>query len=195
MQSKVNILADDMGNVIRQSSNNSEYAYVRLQQDRVTFGNNGWVKKSSISTLLHGKLEDLQSLNLKANATLPGKLIIKEQLEPFSNNDPDRDLKYAGDTGIICCVDGQPIYRKTFYVVDETAQDVLIAHNNSDAIKEANGTTTSVKIKNATVKEAFGIDADIVAESVGVQNTQEEVVDEVEETVEEEVLEEETFEL
>jgi hypothetical protein len=195
MQSKVNILADDMGNVIRQSSNNSEYAYVRLQQDRVTFGNNGWVKKSTISTLLHGKLEDLQSLNLKANATLPGKLIIKEQLEPFSNNDPDRDLKYAGDTGIICCVDGQPIYRKTFYVVDETAQDVLIAHNNSDAIKEANGTTTSVKIKNATVKEAFGIDADIVAESVGVQNTQEEVVDEVEETVEEEVLEEETFEL
>jgi len=195
MQSKVNILADDMGNVIRQSSNNSEYAYVRLQQDRVTFGNNGWVKKSSISTLLHGKLEDLQSLNLKANATLPGKLIIKEQLEPFSNNDPDRDLKYAGDTGIICCVDGQPIYRKTFYVVDETAQDVLIAHNNSDAIKEANGTTTSVKIKNATVKEAFGIDVDIVAESVGVQNTQEEVVDEVEETVEEEVLEEETFEL
>jgi hypothetical protein len=199
MQSKVNILADDMGNVIRQSSNNSEYAYVRLQQDRVTFGNNGWVKKSSISTLLHGKLEDLQSLDLKANATLPGKLIIKEQLEPFSNNDPDRDLKYAGDTGIICCVDGQPIYRKTFYVVDETAQDVLIAHNNGDAIREANGTSTSVKIKNATTKEAFGVDADTVAESVGVEDTVEEtvdeVVDEVEETVEEEVLEEETFEL
>jgi len=207
MQSKVNILADDMGNVIRQSSNNSEYAYVRLQQDRVTFGNNGWVKKSSISTLLHGKLEDLQSLDLKANATLPGKLIIKEQLEPFSNNDPDRDLKYAGDTGIICCVDGQPIYRKTFYVVDETAQDVLIAHNNGDAIREANGTSTSVKIKNATTKEAFGVDADTVAESVGVEEEKQEGFDnttiddpddlEAEEVVDEveEVLEEETFEL
>jgi hypothetical protein len=194
MQSKVNILADDMGNVIRQSSNNSEYAYVRLQQDRVTFGNNGWVKKSNVSTLLHGKLEDLQSLNLQAGATLPGKLIIKESLEPFSKNDPDRDLKYAGDTGIICCVDGQPIYRKTFYVVDETAQDVLVAHNNGDAIKEANGTTTATKIKNATVNEAFGVDADTVAESVGVEDTTEEVVDEVEES-EEEVLEEETFEL
>jgi len=45
MQSKVNIVADDMGNVIRQSSTSSEYGFVRLQQDRVTFGNNGWVKK------------------------------------------------------------------------------------------------------------------------------------------------------
>ena len=28
MQNEVNILADDMGNVIRQSSSNSEYGYV-----------------------------------------------------------------------------------------------------------------------------------------------------------------------
>jgi len=195
MQSKVNILADDMGNVIRQSSNNSEYGYVRLQQDRVTFGNNGWVKKSNVSTLLHGKLEDLQSLNLEAGGTLPGKLIIRESLEPFSKNDPDRDMKYAGETGIVCCVDGQPIYRKTFYVVDQTAEDVLIAHNNGDAIREANGTATTAKIKNATTSEAFGIDADKVAESVEAEVKDEEVVDEVEENVEEEVLEEETFEL
>ena len=35
MQNSVNILADDMGNVIRQSSSNSEYGYVRLQQQRM----------------------------------------------------------------------------------------------------------------------------------------------------------------
>ena len=75
MQSKVNIIADDMGNVIRQSSTSSEYGYVRLQQDRVTFGNGGWVKKSNISTLLHGKLEDLQSIGLESMTTLPGYLL------------------------------------------------------------------------------------------------------------------------
>jgi hypothetical protein len=198
MQSKVNIIADDMGNVIRQSNNNSEYAYIRLQQDRVTFGNNGWVKKSNVSTLLHGKLEDLQSLNFKAEDTLAGKIIIKESLEPFSSNDPDRDLKRAGDTGIICCVDGQPIYRKTFFVADATAEDVLIAHNNSDAIKEANGNTTSTKITNTSVEEAFGITSEDSQEETDVDDTNDdsntnEVEDVVEET--EEVLEEETFEL
>ena len=126
MQNSVNILADDMGNVIRQSSSNSEYGYVRLQQQRVTFSNTGWVKNSNITTLLHGKMEDLQALDLKADDTLPGKIIIKESLEPFSNNDPDRDYKYAGETGIICAVDGQPIYRKTFFVADATAEDVPV---------------------------------------------------------------------
>ena len=166
MQSKVNIIADDMGNVIRQSSTSSEYGYVRLQQDRVTFGNGGWVKKSNISTLLHGKLEDLQSIGLESMTSVPGKIIIKEQLTPFSTNDPDRDYKMAGDTGIICCVDGEPIYRKTFFVADATAEDVLIAHNNGEAIKEANKSAFDLnkkpkaKVETASAPEAFGFDTE-----------------------------------
>ena len=187
MQSKVNIIADDMGNVIRQSSTSSEYGYVRLQQDRVTFGNGGWVKKSNISTLLHGKLEDLQSIGLESMTSVPGKIIIKEQLTPFSTNDPDRDYKMAGDTGIICCVDGEPIYRKTFYVADATSQDVLVAHNNGDAIKEANASAFNLDKSKVALPvdpvKAFGFDSD------------EEVVEETTNEVEEEVLEEETFDL
>ena len=134
MQNQVEVLADDMGNVVRQSQSNPEFGHVRLQQTRVTFGNSGWVKKSNISTLLHGKLEDLNEMGLESMESLPGKIVIKEQLEPFSKNDPDRDYKKAGDTGIICCVDGQPIYRKTFFMPDVNAQDVLLAHTNGDAI-------------------------------------------------------------
>ena len=64
MQNQVNIIADDMGNVIRQSNTNSEYGYVRLQQKRVTFGtNSSFVRSSNLSTLIHGKLEDLQEMN------------------------------------------------------------------------------------------------------------------------------------
>jgi len=191
MQSKVNVCADDMGNVIIQSKNNSEYGYVRLQQDRVTFGNNGWVKKSNVSTLLLGKVEDLQSLNFKSGDVIAGKIVIKEQLEPFNSNDPDRDYKYAGDTGIICCVDGQPIYRKAMFTADITAQDVLLAHTNGQDIKDANGSTTVGKIKNATTLEAFGISEEVTEEEETVTET-EEVTDKVEELVEEEA---ETFEL
>ncbi len=197
MQSKVNIIADDMGNVIRQSSTNSEFGHVRLQQERVTFGNTGWVKKSSLSTLLHGKLEDLQSLGLENMKSLPGKIIIKESLEPFSNTDPERDYKYAGDTGIVCCQDGQPIYRKTFYVSDITAEDVLVAHTNGQDIKDANGggsflNKASVKVDEATSAEAFGINVKEEEVVAPVSFNEIETTNEVEEL---DLVEEDTFEL
>lgn len=184
MNSKVNIIADDKGNVVRQSNSNPEFGHVRLVQTRVTFGNSGWVKKSNISTLLHGKLEDLQEMNLETMEFLPGKIIIKEQLEAFSANDGDRDYKMAGDTGIICCVDGQPIYRKTFFVADATAQDVLVAHDNSAAIKEANGLdNANANVKVEVKAEDFGFDDSEEGDEVTDEAT-EEVVEEVEETFE-----------
>jgi hypothetical protein len=189
MQSKVNILADDMGNVVRQSQSNPEFGHVRLQQTRVTFGNSGWVKKSNISTLLHGKLEDLNEMGLESMESLPGKIVIKEQLEPFSKNDPDRDYKKAGETGIICCVDGQPIYRKTFFVADATAEDVLIAHNNGLAIKEANESGSAISNATAaTNAKDYGFDdseeeEDEVTDEVTVEE-EEDVVEDVEETFE-----------
>lgn len=194
MQNQVNIIADDMGNVIRQSSSNSEYGYVRLGQKRVTFGVNGWVKSSNVSTLIHGKLEDLQEMGFKAGESLSGKIIIREQLEPFSKNDPDRDYKYAGDTGIICCVDGQPIYRKTFFVPNVDAEDVLLAHTNGQDIREANGSETAVKIEAGKTAEAFGINVDEKEDEVETEDTSDKVVEDVVEE-KEEVLEEETFEL
>jgi|TARA_R100001463_G_scaffold19673_5_gene48389 hypothetical protein len=193
MQNQVNIIADDMGNVIRQSNTNSEYGYVRLQQKRVTFGtNSSFVRSSNLSTLIHGKLEDLQEMNWKAGQSLAGKIQVREQLEPFSTNDPDRDYKYAGDTGIICCVDGQPIYRKTFFTPDVNAQDVLLTHTNGADIREANGSASMLDANSAkpTSAQAFGVNVE--------EKEEEEVSNEVVEEEKEEVLEEaeaETFEL
>ena len=191
MQNKVNIVADDMGNIIRQSSNNAEFGHIRLEQQTVTFGNTGWVKSSNRTTLLHGKMDDLQSLNLNESTPLNGKIIVKESVTPFSNNDPDRDLKIAGETGIVCSVDDQPIYRKTFFVADITAQDVLIAHTNGDAIREANGLTSNAVKTTVTPAEAFGLDSP-VDEQADVVEEEDEVTSEVEEEV---LVEEESFEL
>jgi hypothetical protein len=199
MESKVNILADDKGRVVRQSNLNSKFGHVRLQQTRVTFGNGGWVKKSNVSTLLHGTMEDLNDMGIASMKVLPGKIIIKEQVEPFSVNNQDRDLKMAGQTGIICCVDGQPIYRKTFFVADATAQDVLIAHDNGLAIKEANSSDNSVS-SNVIVASDLNVENEEVKETEEVEDIFDEIevedTFEVEEELEEVVLEEEdSFEL
>ena len=192
MQSKVNIVADDMGNVIRQSEKSPEFGHVRLQQDRVTFGNNGWVKKSNVSTLLHGKLEDLKTLGIEKLSSLPGKIVIKEQLTPFTENNADRDLKYAGDTVIICCVDGEPIYRKTFFVSDSTAEDVLVAHNNSAAIKDANGISQkTIKQVNTIKPEEYGFDASEDEDVIDDEKTS----NDSDNVLEEDIVEQETFTL
>lgn len=200
MQNKVQIIPDDLGSVIRVSQNNSEFGHVRLQQERVTFGNTGWVNRKTVSTLLHGKVEDLREMGIQNMKELPGKIVIRESLEPFNSTDPDRDLKIAGDTGIICCQDGQPIYRKTMYTADVNAEDVLVAHNNSEAIREANGnSSTATKLKAATVSQAFDVETkvtdqvdleDSIAE-VQAEAFIEEEVDEVEEIE----VEDSTFEL
>ena len=138
------IVPDAQGNIIRVSSNNPEFGCVRLVQDKVAFNTQGWVRKSQLSTLIHGKVEDLQSLDLNNKTELPGQIVIKEQTDPFSASDPDRDLKIAGDTGIVCVSHGEPIYRKTFYSMDEFEQDILIAHTNGRDIKEANSDVASL---------------------------------------------------
>ena len=198
MQNKVQIIPDELGNVIRVSQNNADYGHLRLEQQRVIFGNTGWVNKKTVSTLLHGKVEDLRDMGLQNMTELPGKIIINESLEPFNTNDPDRDLKVAGKTGIICCQDGQPIYRKTMYVSDVNAEDTLVAHNNGDAIREANALESTDDKKTVTAEEAFGVEqptnqVDLEDSIEEVKAAEAEVTDEVEEEVEE--LEDATFEL
>tara|TARA_R110002020_G_scaffold29744_1_gene93843 strand:+ start:2247 stop:2870 length:624 start_codon:yes stop_codon:yes gene_type:complete len=137
MPNKIMVEPDDSGNVIRVSKNNPVYGHVRLSQDVTAFGVNGWVKSSTRSTLIHGTVEDLETVGIADMKELSGNIIIREQTEPFSSTDPDRDLKIAGDTGIICCKDGEPIYRKTFYDATGLQVDDLVAHTNGDAIREA----------------------------------------------------------
>jgi hypothetical protein len=134
--SKVKIVADDNGNVIAVSKNNPEYGYVRLEQKSIQIDHNGWLKSVKRSTILKGKMEDLLQTGYTANTELPGKIIVKESLTPFNTDNPDRDLKIAGSTGVICRIDDEPIYRQSFYTTDMEAFDQLIPHNNNEEIKD-----------------------------------------------------------
>jgi hypothetical protein len=134
-QNKVFIIADDNGNVIQKYSSNPEFGYVKLQQVREIFIADGCLHKTTLSNTLSAKFEDFKSLGLENFKTLPGKILIIESLEPFRKTNPERDYKYAGETGIVCCQNGLPIYRKTVYVNDVTADDVLLEVNNISEIE------------------------------------------------------------
>lgn len=133
---KVKVTADENGNVIGVFKNNPEYGYVRVEQTAPVISDKGWLRVSARSSFIKGKVADLQACNYRKDQELPGKIVVIESLTPFNMENPDRDLKIAGDSGVICRIDDQPIYRQAFYTTNVNAQDELLFHTNTDEIRE-----------------------------------------------------------
>jgi hypothetical protein len=148
MNSKVKVIADANGVVINQSQNNPEYGYVRVEQTRTLVDDNGFLRRKSVSALIQSTVSDLQECGFYAGQELPGNVVVMESLEPFNKKHPERDHKVAGETGILCTLEGAPIYRKTVYTTASNAEDVTIKHDNVDELrvayaKQAAATTSS----------------------------------------------------
>jgi hypothetical protein len=190
MYSPVTVAADENGMIIRQSKNNPEYGYVVLKQTRTMIQSNpanvknvGWLKTQKMSTLIKGTMEELKLFGFTKDAVLPGKIVVKESTTPFSEEDPDQHLKIAGDTGIVCCLYGEPIYRITYYTADPNEQDEFVQHDNVDAIRQANG-TASVKVSEKPsakamkkIQETFDIVNEEVSDSLNSTSEIEEEID------------------
>lgn len=130
---KVKVVAD-AANCTVHTSKNPEFGYIKLEQVIPVFKNN-WLRNEVRTALIHGSLEELIAMDFKNGQELPGRIVIKESLQQTDSNDATRNLKYAGDTGVVCTVDDQPIYRTTYYSTNENEQDVFIQHTNTDEIK------------------------------------------------------------
>lgn len=131
------VTANESGAIVNVSENNPDFGYIRVEQMKPVFDLNGWARVRKVSALIPGATEDLQSFGWTAGMTLPGKIVTIEALEPFNSQDPSKDYKIAGETGIVCSVDGQPIYRRSFYTEDLTRGDVSLQHTNTEEIKAA----------------------------------------------------------
>lgn len=129
------VSSDEDGNVIVPTKNDN--GYIRLTQERMIINKKGWINVKPVSTLVQGEIAMLEKLDWKANQQLRGQIVVKESLEPFNSTNPEKDYKIAGETGVVCCIDGQPIYRKTFYDVSGQDSDVLKEHTNQEEIKRA----------------------------------------------------------
>jgi len=133
--SKVTVTADKNGNIVKISENNPEFGFIRVEQIATQIAN-GWLRKVKRSAIINGNVNDLLDASFKDGQELAGKIVIVESFNPFNPENPDRDLKIAGDTGVICRVDDQPIYRQSVYTVNDQAQDEFIMHDNTEEIKE-----------------------------------------------------------
>ncbi len=134
--SKVTVTADKDGHVIVVSENSPEYGYVRVEQITTQISDDGWLRNVRRSALIKGKVEDLMTAGYREGQEIAGKIVVRESLEPFNPENPDKSLKIAGETGIICRLDDQPIYRDTVFTTNLTATDNFISHTNADEIKD-----------------------------------------------------------
>jgi hypothetical protein len=150
MNSTVKIVADaTTGAVVRVSETNPDFSSVRLEQVRTVIGSNNFVERKTVSTLLQGSTEDLTAMGFYAGQELPGSIVVEESLTPFNKKSPERDLKIAGETGIVCRVGDQPIYRRSTYSTASNAQDTLIKHDNVEQLRSAYAQNNSAGIRNA----------------------------------------------
>lgn len=158
--SKVTVLADQTTNAVINPSSNPEYGYVRVSQVRPMIDEkSGFLRPKLVTALIPGLITDLQLMSFYAGQQLDGKVVIEESLTPFNTKSPERDLKVAGATGIVCTVDGAPIYRRTKFSFDVNAQDTYVKHTNVEELRAAyalqEGNTSA--INNARPAEDLSI--------------------------------------
>ena len=158
MNAKVKVVADATGAIVNVSANNPEYGFVRFEQVRSVIDDNGFLRRKSVSTLVHGTVEELGGMQFYNGQELPGNIIIQESLAPFNAKTPQRDLKVAGTTGIVCTIEGQPIYRRTIYSAASNAQDTLVKHDNVDQLRNAYAAQTKTSAINPSVSD-FSIES------------------------------------
>ena len=134
--SKVKVTAKD-GCVIVKSDSNGNYGHIRVEQVRMVVDDTtGFAKRKLLSALVPGTIEDLKGFGWSEGDEVNGKIRIVEQLKPFNKKEPDRDFKIAGETGVVCQQNGQPIYRKHFFTLNMNLGDDLEHHTNRDEISE-----------------------------------------------------------
>ncbi len=157
MNSKVIVLADESTKaVVNVSQNNPEYGYVRVQQIRTMIDENGFLRRKPVSALIPGTLAELKESGFFAGQELDGKIVVEESLEPFNEKDPKRDLKIAGDTGVVCTLGGLPIYRRTKMSFDGNVADKLIKHDNVEQLRAAYANAS--KSNTSAIQNAAGQD-------------------------------------
>jgi hypothetical protein len=158
MKSKVMVVADaTTGAVINQSVNNPEYGFIRIEQFVNHYDDNGFLRRRKLSALISGPLSDLQDADYYAGMELSGRIIVQESLTPWNEKNPNRELKVAGSTGIVCRIEGQPIYRRTLYTEKENLTDIFLAHDNVDELRHAY-TAQVTKVNTLQPNEEFTID-------------------------------------
>lgn len=123
--------------VIAPSKKNPAIYNVRVEQEVPEFSGRFLNIKRRVA-YINGSLTDLLKMNYQAEQELEGKIVVIESTTPPNSDNLAQHMKIAGETNLPCTIEGQPIYRQSFYTTNIEAQDVFIQHDNGEEIREAN---------------------------------------------------------
>jgi hypothetical protein len=152
--------AKNGGALITMSKKNPEYGFSILSQTATTLSPDGWIRENRRSTLLKGKVTELQRfIAAVPKLELPGRILVKEFVESevpeqisdmfFQKGVPIEAamapyVKTTGPDGgnVELTLDGERILRFSMYVGNpgEEDTDVLVMHDNGEeiaAVREA----------------------------------------------------------
>lgn len=123
MKSAVKVTAKD-GKVIVASLNKPEFGYIRVTQTQTEINEQGFIVKKNLSSLIKGKIADLETLGFSEGQSISGNIVVVESTnKPFEGAEPKR----AGKDGEILTSNGMPIYRDTFLDFSGKKEHKLIA--------------------------------------------------------------------
>lgn len=137
MNSKVYVVADNDGSIITVSKTNPEWGHVRVEQFRLMMDDKGFGRTQRLQALIPGKVAELSAFKFTEGQEIPGKIVVKESTKPFNPKNPERDVKIAGTSGVVCKLGEEVIYRKNFYTENADAHDDTVEHTNHDEILDA----------------------------------------------------------
>jgi len=105
---------------------------------------NGYLNIQKRTAFIHGKMEDLESLGLRADQVLRGKIIKKESFEPFYEG---QNPKINPTTQEVILTNGQETYLEYSYTEDTTATDKWVGSTSQEVSEE---------VENALASQATG---------------------------------------
>tara|TARA_R110001592_G_scaffold34089_3_gene117437 strand:- start:4865 stop:5386 length:522 start_codon:yes stop_codon:yes gene_type:complete len=173
MKNTVTVVLNDDGQIIRPSKN-PDFGYILLEQVVVEI-KDGWIKKNRKTTVVSGETTLLNEQLPYFQKPLLGNIITEESMTPTDLNDPTKDIKMGGDSGVVCMVDNQPIYRTEKFTTDLTKTSTFIKHDNGHEISNKYSSSTEVQTKvSETSLESF---LDVKTDDVEVEELVEEIVE------------------
>jgi len=121
------------GNVITPSKN-PEWGTIRVDASTQSM-ENGILNVSNRTAFIRGKIKDLESLNLKAEQVLSGKIVKQESFTPFYEG---QNPKINPTTGEVVLKDGKKLFLNYVYTSDLNAStDVFIQEQVTVAEEQA----------------------------------------------------------
>ena len=142
MNNQAKIVAHpETGLLITPSVNKPEFGSIRIDSQQKVFSN-GFMSVQKRTAFVSGRIEDLETMNLRAGMVLPGKIIRIESFSPFytagvNGATRTQEPKINPTTGEEVLTDGRPTYIKFMYVEDKNAQDYWISEESEDAVVNA----------------------------------------------------------